>query len=390
MIGTLAACAAIPALRKPDQITCPQSWAEDGFFYHQYFFIGWRTLIEPYSGYLHTIPRLIAGVSSWFHPRLVPAWFVSCALAAILYVASSALSPRPALALAIVLVPDAFEVLLNVTNMQWVLAEGFMLLLIEADAKTWLERIHDVMAAVLPGLTGSFCILPAPFFLARALQRKTVWSWILTGIVATVSTIQLGYILQYHEPQQPGAVVWSEGVAAVGMRVASSLSAGIWLKPTLAQSLRWVLTTVSIAVVLTTAFRKGQNRWRRIALAGTSLVFVLAGVYRCRWALPSLNHAGYGSRYFFPIQMALLWLLASALSEAGRWRWFAASLLTVAAAANLACMREPPSVDFHWANSTQRIRNGEAVIIPINPAGWTIRLQAEPKPVRAQSYDSNP
>ena len=82
--GTLAACAAILCLRKPDQITCPQFWAEDGFFYHQHFVHGWHTLIEPYNGYLHTIPRLIAGISWWLDPGLAPAWFFGSAFVATL------------------------------------------------------------------------------------------------------------------------------------------------------------------------------------------------------------------------------------------------------------------------------------------------------------------
>lgn len=391
MIGTLAICAIILGLRKPDQLERPQFWAEDGFFYHQHFVHGWHTLIEAYNGYLHTIPRLIAGTSWWLDPKFAPAWFVTCAFAANLYVASRALSPRQplrprlALALAAVLVPDAFEVLLNVTNLQWVLAGGLLLLLIEADAETWPERVHDMLAVVLLGLTGPFCLLLTPFFLWRALQRKTGWSWILAASVATASIIQFGCILQYHEPQQPSAIVWPEGVAAVGMQVAGSLFGGIWLKPALALPLRWGFTAVSIALIMALALREGHGRRERIALAGALIVFALAGVYRCRWSLASLNTAGYGSRYFFPVQMALLWLLATSLSRAGRWSWFAASLLTVALVANLSRLREPALVDLHWAHYTQRIRDGEAVTIPINPPGWTISLPPKPKPLELRS-----
>jgi hypothetical protein len=160
--------------------------------------------------------------------------------------------------------------------------------------------------------------------------------------------------------------------------MASSLFAGVWLKPTLALSLRWVLAAAGIAIVFAAAMRKGNDRRERVAMAGVLIAFILAGIYRCRWSLPSLNNSGYGSRYFFPVQMALLWLLASALSQAGRWRWLAASLLIVAIAANLPRLREPALVDLHWANYAQPIRDGEAVIIPINPPGWTICMPARP------------
>ena len=59
----LIGCGLILFLRRPDQFHHPQFWAEDGFFYERHLANGWHTLVESYAGYLHTLPRLIAGTA---------------------------------------------------------------------------------------------------------------------------------------------------------------------------------------------------------------------------------------------------------------------------------------------------------------------------------------
>jgi hypothetical protein len=65
-------------LRKPDMLTNPQLFAEDGgaFFAEQLVHPG-TALIHPYNGYLHVVPRLIALVESVFAVSDAP---VICAL----------------------------------------------------------------------------------------------------------------------------------------------------------------------------------------------------------------------------------------------------------------------------------------------------------------------
>jgi hypothetical protein len=69
---------ALLVLRKPDMLTNPQLFAEDGgaFFAEQLVHPG-TALIHPYNGYLHVVPRLIALVESVFPVSVVP---VICAL----------------------------------------------------------------------------------------------------------------------------------------------------------------------------------------------------------------------------------------------------------------------------------------------------------------------
>jgi hypothetical protein len=59
------ACAVLLALRKPWALHTPQLWAEDGsIFLTQDEQMGVRAWWEPYNGYLHLLPRLIAWIAS--------------------------------------------------------------------------------------------------------------------------------------------------------------------------------------------------------------------------------------------------------------------------------------------------------------------------------------
>ena len=58
-------CAVLLALRKPWALHTPQLWAEDGsIFLVQNEQMGLRAWWEPYNGYLHLLPRLIAWTAS--------------------------------------------------------------------------------------------------------------------------------------------------------------------------------------------------------------------------------------------------------------------------------------------------------------------------------------
>ena len=150
----LAACAAILSLRRAQALTRPQFWAEDAYFFQRAYVLGWSSLVESYAGYLHTVLRLIAEAAVRIDAARGPALFVAASFLLTLYVASRALSERcplprlgGAFALALVLVPSTYEVLLNVVNLQWVLAAGLILLLLSRDPAGAGAWTHDLVSA---------------------------------------------------------------------------------------------------------------------------------------------------------------------------------------------------------------------------------------------------
>src|SRR5260370_35293416 len=70
-------------LRRPDCVTNPQFWAEDGnlFFRWQLLYGLKACLFLPYNGYLCVMQRLIAASASWFPVYYVPLVYAICSTA---------------------------------------------------------------------------------------------------------------------------------------------------------------------------------------------------------------------------------------------------------------------------------------------------------------------
>lgn len=385
---TLLVCAAILAARRPSLLVNPQFWAEDGSLF---FFQGWeyglRALVEPYAGYLHTTQRLVTALALRFDPRWTPAIFVGATFAFTLYVAARTQSarlpfrPHVAYALAIVLVPDASDVLLFLVNLQWVFAGGLLLLLISADARTPFQRAHDTVAALLLGLTGPFSVLFAPLFVWRAAHRRTSASLLLAILVVACALVQAWFIRQtpVAVPDTRAAVEYV--VAIPGMRLLGSLLVGHWIPPHYPVALETVLGGVTLLGLAALALRPGQARLERVWLALALLALLAAALLRCRHVLPGLCQAGFASRYFFAPQLIALWLVIALATDARPWlaRTAAIALLWMLAV-NLPRFAEPALVDQQWPVHAARLRAGEAVTVPINPPDWSFSVPARPRP----------
>lgn len=384
---TLIVCTAILVARRPELFLRPQFWAEDGaLFFLQAWEFGARSLLEPYAGYLHTTQRLITVFSQQFDPRYAPALFVGASVALTLYVAartqSSRLPFRPhvAYALAVVLVPDAFEVLLFLVNIQWVLAGGLLLLLISADARRPSQYFHDTLAAVLLGLTGPFSVLFAPLFIWRAVQRRTRPSTLLAALVLACATVQLWFILHTPFPPPDTRVATETFLAIPGMRIAASLLVGRFVPPDYPLLVETALGALTFLTALALVLRRGPARTERLWLALAFVVLLGASLYRCRTMLPGLCHASFGSRYFFAPQLVFLWLVASVTDDRRRWLARTATVVLIwMLAVNATRLRENALHDFDWPTHAARLRTSTTpTTIPINPGDWSFTLSPRP------------
>ncbi len=373
------------ALRRPDQIHTPQFWAEDGVFFSQAYNVGFQAFGVELAGYLHLAPRVIAALSLLFDPAWAPHVFVGATLALTLYVMSQVLSPRcplplrPWAALCIVLVPDASEVVLNALNIQWILACGGVLLLISREPTRRPEWIHDVLSAVFIGLTGPFCVLLTPFFAARAFFRRTRASLVLAAIVASCAVAQAVSIVLHPQPPPANGIFDGAAMAAFpGLRIAGVLVFGAWQPATLPWAVGLILTLTLGGMIAFLMLRASETRPLRIALGLAFLAMLASTLYRCWHSMPALCLPGGASRYIFPLQLLLLWLLLAMLRDRARW-----VRVTCAAAAiwmivvNLPRMQIGALPDKRWADYAPKLRAGEEVSIPINPDGWSFTFSAK-------------
>lgn len=383
--ATLLACAIVLAARRPDLLQAPQFWAEDGpvFFLHART-LGADSLFLPSAGYLHTVLRGIAWLATWTDPTLAPAFYCCAAGAMTLYVAALTQSPRfpfassPGYALAVVLVPDAFEVLLTLTNLQWILAAGLLLILIAHEPLRRGERVHDVVALVALGLTGPFVIVFAPLFAWRAWVRRTRFSLILAVGASAAAAVQGITILQNPVGMAVAPIALDTLVAIPGVRVGVSLLAGGRLPAAAGLVPATVCGVLTLFAVAFLAGRPGEARRERVCLGLAFAGLLVVALYRCRYVLPHVFH-GAGSRYFFPLQLIALWLLlAAAGARQSALARVASAALLVVVAMNAARLREPAFTDFDWALNASKIRRGERVTVRINP-DWEFTVpEAQP------------
>ncbi len=122
------------SLRIWERFLYPGIWAEDGFlFLREAIMYGPSRFLEPYAGYFHTLPRLIAHFTYLFFPvilypyviMIVCTGFYAFAVSRFAGDEFSNLIPssifRLCLSLGLCLVPGLYEVLGNLANLHWIL-----------------------------------------------------------------------------------------------------------------------------------------------------------------------------------------------------------------------------------------------------------------------------
>jgi hypothetical protein len=384
--AVLAVCAVVLGLRRAGAVTHPQFWAEDAYFFERAYLFGWNAFAEPFSGYLHTILRAVAEFAVRVDPAHAPGLFVACSGAITLYVAGRTLSERcplprlgGACALAVVLVPDTYEIFMNLVNLQWVIAGGLILLLISAEPRSGWEWAHDLAGAALMGLTGPFAIVLCPLFAWRAWERRTRASAVLAALIAACSLIQGFCVL--HDPYMGGTapVLLRLILPVVGRRIGGSILMGALLAPETDLYIGTAVGLATLAGVAYLAFRRGAHRPERRLLGLAFFTMLAAALYRTRYNFDWYFLPFAQERYVFLPQLIAIWLLLAAAGEKGRLARVCALLAAWALLVNLPRDREPAYVDLRWSRYEERIRAGLPVTIPTNPPGWFLHLPARPK-----------
>lgn len=244
LLGALLA--ALLLLRSPGSLLHPQFWAEDGtLFFQEAFNRGFLpTLLQPASGYLHSFPRLIAGLSQFFPMEMAPLVFNLAAFVAqllpALYLLSSRMAPlvpsfpaRVAAALLLVSLPASYETHANLTNSHWHLALTSVCILVAQPAANARVRALEALGAGLIALTGPFSILLLPLLAPR-----------LFKVVKRLAPLR----------GQVAAVVLAAGAAIQLVFAAASGRIGSAAAPTGALSLQEVATVVSMHAFFNAVF----------------------------------------------------------------------------------------------------------------------------------------
>lgn len=381
--------AALLALRKPWALHTPQFWAEDGeIFMNQDDATGSRVFFEPYNGYLHLLPRLIAWMASstadvaWW-PAIYNglAYAITVGLFARLASQRIELPAKPWLMLSWVLVAHNGEVVTNVTNLQWFAAFYLVLALFTARPTTQIQRVGDLAIIGLVGLNGPFAILFLPLFAWRAWRERRADTVLALLAVASCAALQ-GWFLAGTTLNLQGAGAPFDplrGFAILGNRLVSWTVFG---PSAVSDWPLWVHAIIGAAVLfplLAWALRPDPRRPVRATLIMAFCIVTVASMVRARmdtWADADLTS---GDRYNYIPRVLLAWLLILEFDTSPRAiAHTARALCLLGVLTNAPHFILPAPPDYRWAEHCDPIRRGVPANIFTLPEGYWIDYRGRP------------
>ncbi|HEX4164053.1 MAG TPA: hypothetical protein VHZ55_01145, partial [Bryobacteraceae bacterium] len=205
LIFLVAAVAVIS--RRPDAISHPQFFAEDGmFWYADAYNLGWlRALFIPHTGYFQTLPRLTAALSlllplQWAPLLLNIVAIVVQVLPVTLLLSSrtvfwGSLPVRAVMAAVYIALPNSRELDAAITEAQWHMAliAAMIVLALPSPSRIW--RVFDVICLLLSGLTGPFCLVLFPLSIFFWWKKRDRWHLVLSGLLGMCFVVQLSAFL---------------------------------------------------------------------------------------------------------------------------------------------------------------------------------------------------
>jgi hypothetical protein len=375
-------------IRRTDSFINPQFWAEDGpVFFLQQYENGLSTITQPYAGYLHLIPRLIAFISELFFPySLVPFVYTFMSFVITLFVINAIFSRRLNIkykglfSLALVLIPHyGNEVFMNVTNIQWILCVLLVTTAMKEEPnyvygnlKT--QYVFDIITTTLCGLTGPFLIFIMPLFAWKWFQNKNKYNSIIIFAVGIILIVQLS-LIPFETVELRSSYI-NLDLNAYGQIIGTKIFGGLFLGR-LANSISpFLLSAVYFSLVVTLVLHSPHKRKFIIFFLYIHLVILLAVFYKFKATPEILIPPENGTRYFYLPYIMIVWSLVIALEEIKNWKkaLILIALLCVFFSALTSNFRSS-YIDFNWLFYSKNIGK-EDIVIPINPKGWQIYVKA--------------
>jgi hypothetical protein len=310
----LPALCLLAFLRRPEGFASPQLWAEDAaIFLPEFYAEGWSSLANPYAGYWHLLPRIVAGLSTLFPLAWAGVVFFFSAVA--VFVGSAWLLTRlgwsraQTLLLACIpfLMPSNGEIFFNITNSQWILALGGFALILRPSGALW-ESVYLGIASV----TGLNALFWVPVLVAqKAIFRERVSPKVFLPIVAG-ALLQAFVLISGSHTTLAEKIPWGRWVAMI------ELIGGRFVKLLLTgespANFFWFLCFIGILFAALRFAKQSEPEKRRriILLLLFGAISYLAAAWRLQKGILDVSPVGIGGRYFFvPFAcLGIVWGLA--------------------------------------------------------------------------------
>jgi len=363
------------ALRRPDAVTTPQFWAEDGaVFFLDAVRCDASAFTYQYAGYLHLYPRLSAFVGALFPHVYAPAIYLLASTVSVFLVcvriASGRLNVpnwvRVAMLVPLALPPAPAEIIFTVTNSHWYLMLLFPLILASSVPRTWQESVADGMMLFLAAGSSPAAFTLMPLVILRLVLSRAAPVALLCMVPAALMTaaqlltlIHSGR-LDVHGP--PGDLV------TLTARATASSLAGLPLSEAVLHHLPSMLFLAclagAIAVLALVAWRGG--RFTAVVFAGVAFLLWSTTIAAAR------NHPAsiLAERYHFGPVVMVVW--AALLLQRSWIVGFAVAMAVPVA--HFGAWRIAPVPDYHWRTASACLRDPSGCVIPIPPEGWFIDM----------------
>lgn len=383
-------------LRGPSLFTHPQFWAEDGSrWYAQAYNLGWlHSLALPDGGYLNTLQRLGGGFALLvpFRWAPLPMAFVGllCQALPVPILLSArcrnwaSLPLRLAFALIYIAIPNAREIHVLCTNAHWHYALAEVFLAFAAAPRSTLARIGDICLFALGSVCGPFGLLLIPFVFIFWWVRRQPWSLVILGLLSSGGIVQLYFLRSFQQARfyRPLGASLAMFIRIVGGNIFMGAIRGstpYGLRYPLIASLAMLIVAVTVCIYCA-RFASAEVRLFFIycfLILAASLKSPLVPLYLKLplWA----EIIQYPSRYWFypslPFLFSILWCISFARSRAMRVLTICLGLLLVQGIYR--DWKIPALIDSHFpehAAAFERAAPGTHVVIPVDPAPWTMEL----------------
>lgn len=318
-------------LRGSYRIVHPTLWAEDGqVFLAVAYEHPVSSIVDPYRGYLHLVPRLLASLASPLPLTWAPTVYVCAAVVTVVAITSIVLSARmrwllprpwqPPLALAVLtLLPAVDEPFGNLANLIFWAGLGLLLLSLCDDPRSRGGRYAELGALAVLGLSGPFALplavtaYPARWLRTRSRHSMEAWLTVFgAGVVQWLILLFGPRVDAAH--LTPSALPRFAGRSVVGSWLFGDRWSGHW---TAAMTAAVLAFAVAFAVVAAT----------RHAVGPVLGVLVTLGSALAAWGYFPV-HPYSGERHvLLPLAAIAIFLVAGLAHHARYRRWLAALCL---------------------------------------------------------------
>jgi len=394
--AVFAAAVVLIISHRPDVISNPQFWAEDGaVWYAEAHNLGWwKVLFEPLGGYLNTFPRLIGALAQAVPLSVAPLFsnliailvhalpVVFCLSARFSAIAN--LPSRLLLSFLYLALPNNFEINATLTSAHWHLGLLMCMLLLAPPAVSLAWRCFDLVVVLLSSLTGPFVIMLCPLAaVVWGWKRRGSWTLTLLFTMTGCALVQATTLLRTgREARIPGTLGATPLLFA--KIVASQVFAGAIMGRNAipyrhSHALDAVVITVAGFAVFAYALLRG--RWELktfLIFAITMLAGALLSPLAASPKWPILMTA-WGARYWFMPMLAfvcsLMWMAGAERPKPVRL--VATAVLLLMSVGIVRAWRYAPLADLHFSEYVRQfseLPKGSTLTIPINPPGWSMTL----------------